>query len=171
MRDVKRHRLEELQVKCHPGTMVGEYVPFYFCPRSIMLYILHMGNHPSIDYSEGQRPILHLTADLGAVIRWAHEAGRLWAFSDRNAGARIAQFYRTPESLDRIDWEAVAATDFRTPIIRDGKQAEFLLHESFPWALIERIGVIDETVAEAVRGILGTADHQPAVVAERIWYY
>jgi len=56
-------------VKCHPGTKVGQYVPFYFCPRSIMLYILHRGNHPDLDYREGQGPILHLQADSrnGAV--------------------------------------------------------------------------------------------------------
>jgi len=47
MSEIKKRRLEELEVKCHNGTMVGEYVPFYFCPRSIMLYILYMGNHPS----------------------------------------------------------------------------------------------------------------------------
>ncbi len=41
MSDIKRRRLEELKVDCHPGTKVGQYVPFYFCPRSIMLYILH----------------------------------------------------------------------------------------------------------------------------------
>ena len=37
---IKKRRLEELKVKCYTDTMVGEYVPFYFCPRSIMLYIL-----------------------------------------------------------------------------------------------------------------------------------
>ena len=52
MSKIKQRRLA-LPVGCHPGTYVGEYVPFYFCPRSIMLYILHMGNHPDLDYSEG----------------------------------------------------------------------------------------------------------------------
>jgi len=46
--EIKRRRLEELAVSCHPGTKVGEFVPFYFCPRSVMLFILHRGNHPSI---------------------------------------------------------------------------------------------------------------------------
>ncbi len=41
MGKIKRRRLEELEVTCHPGTKVGEYVPFYFCPRSIMLYVIH----------------------------------------------------------------------------------------------------------------------------------
>ena len=60
MSEIKRRRLDELEVKCHSGTMVGEYVPFYFCPRSIMLYILYMGNHSDISYREGQSRILHL---------------------------------------------------------------------------------------------------------------
>jgi hypothetical protein len=49
MSQIKQRRLEEIKVKCHPGTMVGEYAPFYFCPKSIMLYILHMGNHPDLN--------------------------------------------------------------------------------------------------------------------------
>jgi hypothetical protein len=39
--NIKRRRLNEPPVHCHPGTMVGDYVPFYFCPRSPMLYMIH----------------------------------------------------------------------------------------------------------------------------------
>lgn len=28
MSEIKRRRLEEIEVDCRPGTMVGEYVPF-----------------------------------------------------------------------------------------------------------------------------------------------
>jgi len=52
MSEIKRRR-ETLAVSCHPNTTVGQYVPFYFCPRSIMLYLLHMGNHPDVNYTEG----------------------------------------------------------------------------------------------------------------------
>jgi hypothetical protein len=34
MSEIKRRRLEALDVDCHPGSKVGEYVPFYFCPRN-----------------------------------------------------------------------------------------------------------------------------------------
>lgn len=59
MSAIKARRLFELEVDCHPGTKVGEYVPFYFCPRSIMLFLFHRGNHPDLDYSGGQRPLVH----------------------------------------------------------------------------------------------------------------
>jgi hypothetical protein len=40
MSSIKRRRIEQLAVSCHPGTRVGDYVPFYFCPRSIMLFVI-----------------------------------------------------------------------------------------------------------------------------------
>ena len=103
MSDIKRRRLEEIEVSCHPGTRVGEYVPFYFCPRSIMLYILYMANHPDLTYRGGQRPIIHLQADLYTVIQWAQNKGRRWAISDRNAGIYVAEFYNSHDDLNEVD--------------------------------------------------------------------
>src|SRR5437764_965792 len=59
MGTIKTRRLG-LPVRCHPGDFVGDYVPFYFCPRSVMLYVIHAGNHPELTYRGGQEPILHL---------------------------------------------------------------------------------------------------------------
>ena len=132
MREIKRRRLEELEVKCHPTTKVGQYVPFYFCPRPIMLYIPHRGNHPDLDYAEGQEPIIHLRSGLRATIEWADRKGIKWAFSDRNAGARVADFFSRWDDLEKVDWGAVAATDFSSMVVKEGKQAEFLIFEAFP---------------------------------------
>jgi len=62
-------------------------------------------------------------------------------------------------------------SDWSDPSIRDGKQAEFLVHESFPWALVDRIGVVEGTVAEQANKILCGADHRPIVSVQRAWYY
>ncbi|MGH8069536.1 MAG: type II toxin-antitoxin system toxin DNA ADP-ribosyl transferase DarT [Candidatus Entotheonellia bacterium] len=171
MTTIKARRLYELEVDCHPGTKVGEYVPFYFCPRSIMLYLLHRGNHPDLNYTGGQRPVVHLAADLHEVVGWAEAQGVRWAFSDRNAGTRYACFCKDLTRLDQIDWDAVAARDFRDPLVKEGKQAEFLVHRAFPWLLVRWIGTCDRRTAERAMQALDGARHQPLVSVEAEWYY
>ena len=171
MSSIKRRRIEELEVKCYPDTRVGDYVPFYFCPRSIMLYILYMSNHLDLTYRGGQRSIIHLQADMKAAVEWADSNGRRWSFTDRNAGARVAKFFNSLDNLDEISWAAVRATDFRNPVIKEGKQAEFLVHDSFPWELVERIGVHDVGIRTKVEEALDSAEHKPLVTVERAWYY
>ena len=67
MSSIKARRLS-LPVECHNGDHIGDYVPFCFCPRSIMLYVTHRANHPELAYRGGQGPIVHLEADLGKVV-------------------------------------------------------------------------------------------------------
>jgi len=169
--EIKQSRLSERAVHCHPGTMVGEYVPFYFCPRSIMLYLLYRGNRQGLTYAGGQRPIVHLVADLEETVEWANEQGVRWAFSTRNAGTAYADFFSDLDDLDKVNWNAVEATDFRDFVIKDGKQAEFLLFERFPWELIKTIGVINDPVAGQVQAALGTHVSRPRVEIRREWYY
>jgi len=171
MSEIKRRRLEELHLDCHPGTKVGEYVPFYFCPRSIMLFLLHKGNHADLTYTGGQRPIVHLQADLHRVVEWARSQGSRWAFSDGNAGTRYTQFFNNLEQLDILDWNAIAATTWKDLMVRERKQAEFLVEQFFPWALVERIGVIDEEIAQTVANVLSAATHRPEIVVAGNWYY
>jgi hypothetical protein len=136
-----------------------------------MLYILHKGNHPDVDYREGQQPIVHLRADFHAVVEWAEVKRRRWAFSNCNAGATYASFYRDLGELDQLNWHAISANQWNEPIMMDGKQAEFLVHESFPWRLVERIGVCSDQMAEQVSPAIAGASHRPAVAVERGWYY
>jgi hypothetical protein len=170
MGSIKKRRLR-LPITCHNGTHVGEYVPFYFCSRSIMLYVIHRANHPELAYRGGQEPIVHLEADLHRVIDWANRAGRRWAFSLSNAGAVYTQFRAEAGQLYEVNWPAVAATDFRPADIKEGKQAEFLVHEFFPWELVERIGVISQGVATQVVNAMRGAGHRPPVEIRRDWYY
>ena len=103
MSNIKRRRLMEVQVGTHPSTRVGEYVPLYFCPRLVLLYLLHMGNHPDLEYRGGQRPILHLAADLHDTVAWADANGRPWAFIDCNASAGYAHFYSGLADLTEVN--------------------------------------------------------------------
>jgi len=88
MNSIKQRRLQELTLASYPDLHVGDCVPFYFCPRSIMLFIIRQANHPDLDYRGGQAPIVHLQADLHASVAWAREHRRRWAFTSSNAGSR-----------------------------------------------------------------------------------
>ena len=171
MRRIKQRRIEEHKVDCHPGTMVGDYVPFNFCPRSVMLFVIHRKNHPELDYLGGQEPILHLEADLREVVAWADAHSVRWAFTLSNAGARYTEFRSRLDDLDELNWEAIRGTDFRSPSAKEGKQAEFLLEGQLPFALIERIGVHSDSVRVQVLAALQHLDHAPVVEVRRDWYY
>jgi hypothetical protein len=171
MSTIKLRRLNQIVVTPHAGTHVGDYVPFYFCPRSVMLYLLHKGNHPEITYKGGQDSIVHLVADLAAVIDWANAKGVQWAFSLSNAGAYYVKFRADVAALNQIDWLAVANPDFRDPTVKEGKQAEFLLSGKFPWELVSRIGVRTAQLHLQVSQAIAGAAHQPPIDILPNWYY
>jgi hypothetical protein len=108
MNDIKLRRLQ-LPLASHPHLMVGDCVPFYFCPRSIMLFLIYCANHPDLAYKGGQGPIIHLESDLRAVVEWAQSGDRCWAFTLSNAGARYFEDRCDLDRLNEIDWEAVSA--------------------------------------------------------------
>jgi hypothetical protein len=170
MGGIKARRLR-LPVECHPGDPVGDFVPFYFCPRSIMLYVIHRANHPDLAYRGGQGSIVHLEADLNEVVAWADASGRKWAFSLSNAGAYYTQFRARVDQLHEVNWPAVAATDFRAAEVKEGKQAEFLVHHEFPWRLVRRIGVSALGVAQQVAAATSRLDLRPVVEIRRDWYF
>jgi hypothetical protein len=170
MSAIKQRRLQ-LQVTCHAGLTVGQFVPFYFCSRSIMLYVIHCANHPELAYRGGQQPIVHLEADLHAVTQWAAANGRRWAVSLSNAGAFYAQFRTGLDKLGEINWDAVNARDFREADIKEGKQAEFLIEQAFPWHLVERIGVYSQGYVQPVSQAMQGAAHRPRIEIRSDWYY
>lgn len=76
--DIQARRATK-QIGCGPGGTLHDYVPFYFAPRSPMLYTISQGNVPGCD--EGQEPIVHLVSTAQAV----EASGRPFAFTNGHA--------------------------------------------------------------------------------------
>lgn len=172
MKEIKQRRLNELKLNCYPDVYVGQCVPFYFCPRSIMLYMIYKGNHSELGYREGQKQIIHLEADLHEVVKWAEVNEKRWAFTLSNAGARYVEYRNSLNQLQEIDWFAVDSRDWgNSQKAKQAKQAEFLLEENFPWQLIRQIGVHSLEVEKEVNKILLQQEYKPLVTVKSDWYY
>ena len=169
MSSIKQRRLNELCLERYPDLHVGECVPFYFSPRSVMLYLIHMGNHDGLDYQGGQGNIIHLEADLKQAVSWAETQGRRWAFTLSNAGAYYVESRYDLAHLHEIDWAAVNAQNWKR--CKEGKQAEFLVEQQFPLELVSRIGVHSQRVHRQVLEILQGIGQNPIVELRPEWYY
>jgi hypothetical protein len=174
MNNIKARRLNELRLRCHPDLHVGHCTPFYFCPRSVMLYLIYRRSEDLV-YKGGQEPIIHLEADLYGTIEWAERNHVRWAFTSSNAGAYYFEDYADIASLRKINWDAVRAGQWAgagvSRSVKEGKQAEFLVERAFPWELVERIGVHSRPTVPLVSKALGGAPHRPALEIRRDWYY
>ncbi|MGR2838879.1 DUF4433 domain-containing protein [Vibrio vulnificus] len=169
MNTIKQRRLTELTLDSHPDLYVGQCVPFYFCPRSIMLYVIHRADSDELAYKGGQGPIIHLQADLNATVQWAQQQGHRWAFTLSNAGSYYFEDRSDLAQLHELDWPAIYARQWQG--CKEGKQAEFLIEQNFPWHLVEEIIVQSPVIHQQVVNMLQMAAHRPPVTINSNWYY
>lgn len=177
---IKERRLNELSLRSHPDLRIGQCTPFYFCPRSVMLYLIHCKNE-ELAYKGGQRQIIHLEADLHMALDWATQDNKRWAFTLSNAGANYFEDYSSVEKLSKINWDAVQARQWSgngvPGSVKEGKQAEFLVEQGFPWHLFERIGYLNRSTLPTCEVLTSIADalkgavHRPIVEKCNDWYY
>jgi len=129
-------RRAKKSLKYGAGGTLHDYVPFYFAPRSPMLYTINQGNVS--DHSEGQTPVVHLAASAQAI----RAAGHSFVFTDGHGTMQITQFFDNLADLDKVDWQIMKAKYWKDiDIDNDRKrrrQAEFLVHEVFPLVTYHR---------------------------------
>lgn len=173
MNSIKQRRLTT-PLSSHPDLCVGDCVPFYFWPRSVMLYVIAQRNK-ELTYQGGQAPIIHLIADLRQTVAWAVENGQRWAFTLSNAGSFCFEDRCDLAQLGEINWDAVRATTWSgegvDPSVKEHKQAEFLIEKLFPWELVSHIGVLSQAIYFQVKTALDATAHKPPVEIKRQWYY
>jgi hypothetical protein len=156
-------------VPCGPKKNLHDYIPFYFAPRSPMLYSIHRGNVEG--YDDGQEQVIHLCSKIETV----YQAKRLFVFTDGHAIMNNSNFYDDLVDLDQIDWD-IMEERYWADTLEDSdrkrrRQAEFLVYEFCPWELITHIGVMTTKIQEKVAQIVKKSSHQPNIKVHRNWYY
>lgn len=159
----------EKQIKCGKGGVIHDYVPFYFGPRSPMLFQLKTGRVEG--YTEGQEPLIYLVSTAQKI----KESGYDFVFSDGHGIAAFTEWFDDLNDLDKVDWEIVYAkywNDDADNIDRQRKkQAEFLVHRFCPLEMIIGIGVYNETFLLKVQEILQEFSKSVPVKIKEKWYY
>lgn len=166
-----KERRRKWTVEVSEGGVLGDYVPFYFGPRSPMLYTISRGNVPG--YTQGQNEILHLVANAEKISR----DGLSFTFTDGHAVVELSRFFADLADFDKIDWE-VMRSRYWNDTLQDPdrcrrRQAEFLIYLNLPWNYIQEIGVRLVTIERQVIQILDQmgVNHQPRVIVRPEWYY
>ena len=152
-------RRTTIEVGCGPGGVVGDFVPFYFAPRSPMMFRLEREHLEG--KGDGQRPLIYAVADSDRLVA----EGLQCVFSDGNAAHGLTQFFPDlAQMAAKVDWQLMDAVVWaNTP--EDGdrvrrRQAESLVHRAVPLDLVEELAVIDETVRLRVEEPLGVGPEQ-----------
>lgn len=128
-------------VPISPGGSLGDYVPFYFTPFSVMLRNIHTGWNGIKQVSNKDVVI------LVSSLRRVSQLGLPFLFTDRHAYSGLANFYDDLARLDRIDWSLLQRRDFKRDPEDPGKleryQAEALVHQHLP--LTALLGIVCHT--------------------------
>jgi ssDNA thymidine ADP-ribosyltransferase, DarT len=166
--DEIQDRRATFPVPVPPHGLVHDYVPFYFAPKSPMLYVISRGG---IRYPERQAPMVQLVSTAQAV----YASGQQCAFTNGHAIMALSDYFTELASLDQIDWDVMQSRYWNDtadhPDRKRRRQAEFLVYHRFPWELVAEIGVSDRQTEAQVLQIIGVAAHKPLVRIRSDWFY
>jgi ssDNA thymidine ADP-ribosyltransferase, DarT len=105
--DIKESRRRRT-IPIAPGGRVGDYVPFYFAPRSPMMYRIaceHRDRAPD-RYQGGDKPLVYLISTVGTVTG----SGAVWVATDGNAATATTEFTSDLGDLAQmVDWPLLEA--------------------------------------------------------------
>ncbi|MEC6832285.1 DarT ssDNA thymidine ADP-ribosyltransferase family protein [Photobacterium toruni] len=90
-------------------------------------------------------------------------------FTDIHADLAFAEQIDDFSRIDELDSKKIHAKYWQD--CKEEKQAEFLAHQSVSWNCIRQIGVKTPELAEEVKKIIASSNHQPDVVVKPEWYY
>lgn len=146
------------------GSTIHDFIPFYFCFASPMLYAVIRQHHVS------KNDIIYLVADANAIAE--HKD---FIFTDCNARLRFASWYYKLSDIDQLEWKCINAKYWGryndpTEHVKQYKMAEFLVKDRLEWKYINEIAVCSDEVRAKVKDSYGDLLNKPIIVRPK-WYY
>ena len=152
-----------------PGGTLGDYVPFYFTPFSVMMYNIKTG-YGGIPQRQNVELVI-----LVSSLRGLAEKGVSAIYTDRHAYLRTANFFSSLDELHNIDWPLLRRRDFRRSAEDPEKparyQAEALVFGHMPVDCLAGIvchGNAERRIVERSREEIGVS---LKVFTKPSWYF
>ncbi len=135
------HKRTNRRVPIAPGGVLGDYVPFYITPWSVMMLNIKTGRNGVI--KRANRDIAILVSSLHKI----DEMGLRYVFTNGHAYMQESDFFDGLSDLDKIDWGLLRKRDFKNDPEDPGKlgryQAEALVHGQVPVEALAGIACYD----------------------------
>lgn len=152
-----------------PGGMLSDYVPFYFTPFSMMMYVIKTGYGGIHQFPNSEIVI------LVSSLRGLAESGVTAVYTDRHASLLTARFFSSMDDLDKIDWALLQRKDFKRdiddPEKTDRYQAEALIHGHLPVERLAGIVCHGENEKRTLEQRREEAGVKLKIVAKSSWYF
>ena len=166
IKDQRRRRM----VPVDPGGVVSDYVPFYFAPRSPMMYAIEKGNVPT--YSGGCDELVYLVSTIERLVA----LDLAMVFTDRNAVLEFATYGVDPVELDSlIDWPVMKLRIWSNtpdePDRRERRMAECLVHGRVPWGAFQSVVARNQACARHAQDLLAAMGQTTRVFVRPGWYF
>ena len=149
---------------------IGDYVPFYFTPRSIMLYNIITGYYAPKVPRRGKDEIVVIRCTIDTLIQRPR-----WFFTDGQANVGETKHYNALSSLNKIDWTSIQSSNFSKS---DGDfdrqrryQAEFLVQDLVPVECIESLYVYCEDTLALIEECIKTMKKKIPVHIHKPYFF
>ena len=146
--------------------------------------MLFCNNKGGLLHALPQKEIIHIVTYAEKV----HQNALPFVFFDRHPIKPYSKVFNDIASLDQIDWELFFEGPWKGDYAKywlnsytDGKpkwlyreeirQAEFLVHQKFPWNLVTEIATVTEEKQNLIREILQRNSVSTPVTLKPEWYF
>lgn len=156
-------------VDVDPYGTLGDYIPFYFTPFSMMMLNIKTGYNGIVRRSNTEIAI------LVSSLLFLQQKNVRFLFTHRHAYPIGARFFSSLADLSGIDWNILQHRDFSRDNDDIDKttryQAEALVYRSMPVDALLGIVCYNDVEAESVRGLTVQRGLRLRVIAKPGWYF
>jgi hypothetical protein len=148
---------------------LSDYIPFYFTPKSPMMYNIRTG-YGGITQRRNSEIAIMVTS-----LPKLQEVGSEFVYSDRHAYLTAATFQSDLADVGCVDWELLQRSDFRRdpedPEKVERYQAEALIYRHLPVENLLGIAACNNQVRGRIADMVQDAHKEVPVAVRTAWYF